>query len=67
MNEINNTLPRMRTIREAAREVGIPEHALRVLVKEGRIVHIKVGCKALINMECLIQYLNKGDEIDDRK
>ena len=61
MNEINNTLPRMRTIREAAREVGIPEHALRVLVKEGRIVYIKVGSKALINMERLAEFLNKGE------
>ncbi len=62
MKEVNNTLPRMRTIREAAKEVGIPEHALRVLVKEGRIVYIKVGSKALINLEKLVEYLNKGEE-----
>ena len=62
MKEVNNTLPRMRTIREAARETGIPEHALRVLVKEGRIVYIKVGSKALINLEKLVEYLNKGEE-----
>ena len=62
MKEFNNTLPRMRTIREAARETGIPEHALRVLVKEGRIVYIKVGSKALINLEKLVEYLNKGEE-----
>lgn len=61
MNEINNTLPRMRTIREAARETGIPEHAMRVLVKEGRIVYIKVGSKALINLDKLVEYLNKGE------
>ncbi len=67
MNEINNTLPRMRTIREAAREVGIPEHAMRVLVKQKKIIFIKIGSKALINMECLIQYLNKGDDINDRE
>ena len=61
MKETNITLPRMRTIREAARETGIPEHALRVLVKEGRIVYIKVGSKALINMERLAEFLNKGE------
>lgn len=61
MKETNITLPRMRTIREAAKEVGIPEHAMRVLVKQKKIIFIKIGSKALINMEMLAEYLNKGE------
>lgn len=51
----------MRTIRQASREVGIPEHFLRQLVKQNKIVHCMAGSKALVNLEKLIEYLNTGE------
>ena len=53
--------PRMRSIRQAAREAGVPEHWLRQAVKENRVVHVMAGRKALINVDMLIEYLNRGD------
>lgn len=50
----------MRTIREAALELQIPVHALRVLVREDKVVYVKCGNRALVNLDKLIEYLN-GD------
>lgn len=64
MNDIDflkNTPPRMRTIRETARETGFPEHALRQLVKEQKIVFVRCGSKALINLDKFIEFLNSGE------
>lgn len=55
------TVPDMMQIRPAAKATGLPEHLLRTLVKENRIIHIKVGQKVLINIPKLIDYLNVGD------
>lgn len=57
-----NTLPRMRTIAAAAVEVGLPVHAVRQLVAEGRIVHVRIGRKALVNLDKLIEFLEQGDD-----
>lgn len=53
--------PRMRTIRQAAKETGFPEHAIRQLVRERKIVFVKCGSKALVNLDKFIEYLNKGE------
>lgn len=58
MTNNERTIPRMRTIREAALEQSIPVHALRVLVREDKVVHVKCGNKALVNLDKLIEYLN---------
>ena len=55
------TVPDMMQIRPAAKATGLPEHLLRTLVKENRIVFIKVGNKVLVNIPKLIEYLNEGD------
>ena len=58
-NEIR--VPRMLTIREAARETGLSYDCLRKLCLQGKLVHIKAGAKFLLNECKLIEYLNKGD------
>lgn len=56
------TVPRMATIKETVRLTGIPEYALRRLVREKRIVYIMVGNRVMVNVDRLIDYLNTGEE-----
>ncbi len=58
----NNTIkerktPQMMTIREIAATGILPEHALRVLVKQKKIPYLTVGKKALINYNKLVEML----------
>lgn len=50
--------PNMMTIREIARTGLLPEHALRLLLKSGRLPAIYVGKKALINYDKLCEQLS---------
>ena len=61
------TLPRMRTIKEAAEEIkltdpqsAIREYFIRDLVVSGQIPHIRAGRKILINLDKLFEYLQEG-------
>lgn len=61
------TLPRMRTIKEAAEEIrlsdpqsAIKEYFIRDLVVSGQIPHIRAGRKILINLDKLFEYLQEG-------
>lgn len=49
--------PTMMTIREVAKTGILSEHALRLLVRDGRLPVLKVGKKALINYERLCEVL----------
>ena len=58
---------KMRTIPEAAAELkaadphtAITQHAIRQLVLSGRVPHICIGKKRLVNMEELERYLSGG-------
>jgi len=51
------TKPRMMTVREIAREGILTEHALRLMLKAGRLPAIYVGTKALINYDRLVEQL----------
>lgn len=57
---ISSPVPRMRTIAEAAKETGIPQHALRGWVKSGQVPAVFAGNKALINLDRLLDFLNGG-------
>ena len=66
MNDLitsSKPLPRMRTIRQAAHELGFPEYALRRLVKQNKVVYVMAGNKALVNLDRLIDYLNSGEAV----
>ena len=54
-------VPRMRTIPQAAEEANISVHFVRKIVKEGRVIAVKSGCKYYVNLDSLINYLNTGD------
>lgn len=53
--------PQMMTIREIARTGLLSEHALRLLLKEGKLPAIYVGNKALVNYDKLCQELHNLD------
>lgn len=59
MNEIR--VPRMLTLREAARETGLSYDCLRKLCLQGRLVYITAGAKFLLNEDKLIDFLNRGE------
>ena len=53
--------PTMMTIREIAKTGLLSEHALRLLLKEGKLPVIYVGNKALINYDKLCEQLHNLD------
>lgn len=66
INNINTikTLPRMRTVPEAAAEIkasdpntAITEYHIRQLALSGVLPRVKAGRKLLINLDALIEYL----------
>ncbi|MEA4973655.1 hypothetical protein SDC9_98017 [bioreactor metagenome] len=52
-----NTQPAMMTIREIARTGLLSEHALRIMLKAGKLPAIYIGNKALINYGKLCEQL----------
>ena len=60
--EIKTTrLPKLMSIREVSRTGVIPEHALRKLIKQGKIPCIYSGRKALICFDRLCELIGKGE------
>lgn len=65
MDRTTNSSPlRMRTIAEAAKETGVPQHALRRWVKSGQIPAVYSGNRALLNLDRLIGYLQGGASVE---
>ena len=54
---MTDTKPRMMTVREIARTGFMSEHALRLLLKAGKLPAIFIGRKALINYDRLCEQL----------
>lgn len=64
MQEYNTRLPRMRTLDECYRELkqidpntAVSKYFVRRLAVSGAIPTVKCGCKRLINLDGLIEYL----------
>ncbi len=53
----NKTMPKMMTIRQIAATGILPEHTIRILVKAGKIPHLTVGRKVLINFDTVLKML----------
>ena len=58
MNNIIVHLPRMRTIKQTAAELGLPEYFVRFIVKQEQVTYVRAGRKVLINLDKFIEYLN---------
>lgn len=59
---------KMLTIREFAATGVLSEHATRLLVKQGKLPHVKVGNRCLINYDSALQFLkgagqNEADRV----
>ena len=54
-------IPQMLTIEKASALTGITKYRLRELCKSRKIVCILCGNKYLINLDRLIDFLNRGD------
>lgn len=54
-------LPKMLTIRETAQATGLHEYFVRQLVKQNRVTYVKAGCKTLINLDRLVEFLNEDE------
>lgn len=61
--------PKMLTIRETARTGILPEHALRRLLKTGKLPAIYVGNRALINYDKLCDQLSSlsWEDLSERR
>lgn len=53
--------PNMMTVREIARTGLLSEHALRIMLKAGKLPAIFIGKKALINYDKLCEQLSALD------
>lgn len=53
-------IPTMVTLAEASKQTGLSYDYLRKLCLTGQITHIRAGKKYLINLEKLVDYLNRG-------
>ncbi len=51
------SMPKMLTIRQIAATGILSEHAIRMLVKAGKIPHLTVGKKVLINLDTVLKML----------
>ena len=54
------TIPTMETIKTASEQTGLSYDYLRKLCLQGKIVYVRAGSKYLINMEKLVDFLNRG-------
>lgn len=57
----NIKIPTMLTVKETARVTNLPVNFIRQLVWDNKIVYTKAGCKYLVNLEKLVEYLNTQD------
>ena len=59
---MNEALPRMVTVREAAKMTGLSYDCLRKLCLRNEIAHIRSGTKYMVNVKKLNDYLNRMGE-----
>lgn len=67
----NSTVPRMRTVHEAAEELkkldagtAVTEYHIRQLAINNVIPRVRAGKKYLINLDALIAYLSNPKEVE---
>ncbi len=55
-------IPKMLSIAQTAKVIGLTKHYIRQLVLQGKVKYVRSGVKYLLNMDSLINYLNNGDD-----
>lgn len=55
---MDNLIPKMVTIKEAAKATGLAEYHIRQLCINNEITAVKTGKKYLINLDRFVDYLN---------
>lgn len=60
MTQTEETIPRMLTIKECSKQTGVSYDAIRKLCLTGKIIHIRVGSKYLINFGKFVDFLNSS-------
>lgn len=54
--------PKLQTIRQIAKSGLMPEHALRLLIKQGKLPALYINSKALLDITVVIEYVRKLSE-----
>jgi hypothetical protein len=54
--------PKLQTIRQIAKSGLMPEHALRLLIKQGKLPVLYINSKALLDITVVIEYVKKLSE-----
>ena len=54
-------IPKMLSIAQTAKVIGLTKHYVRQLVLQDKIKYVCSGVKYLVNVDSLIDYLNNGD------
>jgi len=57
-----NDVPKFMTIKEVAKTGLLPEHALRLMLKQNKIPHIMCGSKCMVNYTLLVERLNEDSK-----
>lgn len=57
-------IPRMVTIQTAANETGMTYYSIYRLCQQNKITFVKSGRKFLINFGKLVEYLNRGEGVE---
>lgn len=56
-------VPKFGTINECAKMTGLSKFHVRQLVLQNKVKYIQAGIKYLVNVDNLVDYLNKGDNV----
>lgn len=51
------------TVKQAVKSTGLSEHFIREGLRNGRIPHLKVGVKYLINLPQFVEWLNAESQM----
>lgn len=54
--------PKLQIIRQIAKSGIMPEHALRLLIKQGKLPALYINSKALLDITVVIEYVRKLSE-----
>ena len=61
---MNTNIPNMMTVRQVANTGILPENAIRVLLKQGKLSAVYSGRTAYINFGKLVDFLNNLEPTD---